>query len=175
MERYLNKFAMVFDGFDLDAIGFVMTKKKKSTEAIKLRTVAYPHYVFSNKTYIVEVFEKLWAEMNSKQKNLAVFHTMCAVPDGGFDPACKYYGKKVRPEIVMYRLEYAATGGVPNWMENDEARDPMELKADDVVVAVTQEIEDDDDPIPVTPSGKQPVTADDIANAGEPEAAAVNA
>ncbi len=166
MERYIKKFTRVFEGFDLDEIGFIVTKKKKPSNGkpINLRTVSYPNYVFAGKTYIVEVFETIWAEMNTKQKNLAVFHTMCAIPLGGFDPASKVYGKKVKPEIVMYRQEYAAAGGVPDWMENDAARDPMEIKVEDVDMAsVNQEIEDDDDPIPAVAAKKQPVTMKDIA------------
>lgn len=159
MERYVKKFPGVFEGFDLDEVGFIVTQKKKtpSSEALKLRTVAYPLSVFANKTYIVESLECMWVEMNPKQKNLAVFHIMCAIPLGGFDAASSNYGKKVKPEIVMYRLEYSAAGGVANWMEDDSAKDPMTVKPEDVVIPETDE---DDDPIPNMT--KQPVTASDI-------------
>lgn len=169
MERYLKKFSAVFPGYDLDEIGFIVTKKKKPTQTSKpitLKKVPYPHYVFSGKTYIVEVLESLWSKMTQKQKNLAVFHTMCAIPIGGFDPASKVYGNKVRPEIVMYRMEYAASGGVPDWMENDAAKDPMEIKEEEIVIDENQELEDED-PIPVAPSVKKPVTMKDIADIGE--------
>ena len=170
MERFLKKFPRVFEGFDLDEIGFVVTKKKKTKDGkpINLRTVPYPQYVFSGKTYIVEVMETVWAEMKPKQKNLSVFHTMCAIPVGGFDPGSSAYGKKVKPEIIMYRLEYCATGGVTNWMEDDSATDPMDVKPEDVAAKV-QQMDGEEDPIPDTT--KTPVTMSDIAGAVEEEVA----
>jgi len=168
MERYVKKFPLVFDGFDVDAIGFIVTQKKEpgDKKPIKLHPCRYPAEVFIGKTYIVEVFDKKWSEMNTKQKNLAVFHTMCAIPVGGFDPGSKDYAKKCKPDIVMYRNEFAASGGVPFWMEDDSARDPMEAPKEEIVVKTDK---DDEDPIPAKP-GKQPVTMKDIADIGEAEA-----
>ena len=126
MERLIERFPAMFAGFDTDNIAFITTKKKKSAKAIRLVSVGYPMEAFLNKPYIVEAFEERWKRMNSKQKNLAVFHIMCAIPEGGTNTADKHYGKKTRPEITMYMREFAASGGVPNWMENPAAVDPME-------------------------------------------------
>jgi len=133
MEKFLERFEGMFEGFDVEQIHFIKTQKKKSKEPVKLRAVGYPNYIFTSKPYIVEVFEEWWRDMHQKQKNLAVFHVMCAIPDGGFDEQSKFYGKKLQPDIRMYMREYAASGGVPNWMENPAAQDPMERSADDVV------------------------------------------
>jgi hypothetical protein len=70
--------------------------------------------------------------MTPKQKNLAVFHIMCAIPEDGFTESANHYGKKIKPEISMYMREFAASGGVPNWMENPAAVDPMERTEEDV-------------------------------------------
>jgi hypothetical protein len=126
MERIVERFPSMFEGFDSEAISFITTKKKKSAKAIRLITVAYPMEAIINKPYIVETFEARWKPMTPKQKNLAVFHIMCAIPEGGCSADAKHYGKKVRPEITMYMREFAASGGVPNWMENPAAVDPME-------------------------------------------------
>jgi len=125
MEKFLEKFPQIFEGFDTDRIGFVLTKKKKSKIPVRLVQVGYPMDVFTNKTYVVEAFEKWWATMDQKKKNLAVFHIMCAIPEGAFDEQSKNYGKKLQPEIKMYMKEFAASGGVPNWMENPDAEDPL--------------------------------------------------
>jgi hypothetical protein len=173
MEGFVDKFPEVFDGFDVDGIRFIVTQKKKNPkEPVKLRAMTYPNEVFVGKPYIVEVFEDSWNKLNGKKKNLMVFRTMCAIPPNGFDPESKYYAKKVKPQIVMYDLEFAAAGGVPNWMENDLAVDPMETTKEEMAEHAPKvvEVEGDPDPIPDEPSGpkankKKPVTVDSIAGA----------
>jgi len=178
MEKFVEKFPTVFDGFDVDGMHFIMTQKKKTQgPALKVRPVGYPMEVFVGKPYIVEIFEESWKGMSPKRKNLAVFHIMCAIPEGGLDPLSKYYAKKVKPDIVMYRLEYAASGGVPNWMENDLASDPMDVEPEDVASVLTSQTIEDDDPIPDEPTGpgnqsKHPVTAEHVASVGADEEAA---
>jgi hypothetical protein len=141
MESIANRFPTMFEGFDADGINFVTTKKKKSHKPLKLRTIGYPMQVFIGKPYIVECFDTKWKTLDQKRKNLAVFHIMCGIPEGGFDEQSKHYGKKVKPEIEMYLMEYAAAGGVPNWMDNPEASDPMEQTPDDVSKKVPGNIE----------------------------------
>lgn len=132
MEKFVEKFPQIFEGFDASRIGFVMTKKKKSKIPVKLSKVGYPMDVFTNKTYVVEAFQSVWKDIDQKKRNLAVFHAMCAIPDGAFDEQSKNYGKKLQPEIKMYMREYAASGGVPNWMENPSAIDPLDRTLDEI-------------------------------------------
>jgi hypothetical protein len=133
MEKFLERFPGMFDGFDTSKIGFLMTAKKKAKEPVKLHCVGYPFDVFcSSKVYIVEVFKSRWSKMDAKKKNLAVFRAMCAIPDGGFDEQSKHFAKKLQPEIRMFMKEYAACGGVPNWMENPAAVDPMERTPEEI-------------------------------------------
>ena len=187
VESFVKKFPRVFEGFTIEDIGFVVTQKKKlkGKHPIKVRTVPYPHFVFSGKTYIFETYETKWQEYNKKQKNLAVFHAMCGIPVGGFDPASKAYGKLVKPDFELYRFELAAAGGVADWFEDDSARDPMEIDAADIPVLKKDDgkqpplaADDDEDPIPADDASKAtgkkfPLTADDVANAGTgPTAAA---
>lgn len=126
MERLLDRFPKMFEGLDPENIAFVTTKKKRSTKAMRLISVAYPMEAFINKPYIVEIYEARWKPLTPKQKNLSVFSVMCAIPEGGTNASAKHYGKKVKPEISMSLKEFAASGGVPNWMENPAAVDPME-------------------------------------------------
>lgn len=142
MERLYAKFPLVFAGLKVNEIHFIKTKGKKSRFPIKIRRIGYPLEVFAGKPYLVEVFNDLWVEMNEKKKNLAVFKMICAIPEGAFDPLSKSYGKLVKPDYDMYRLEFAASGGVPDWMENGTARDPMDI-----------------DPAKVELTGKSPVTS----------------
>ena len=141
MEAILKKFPTVFPGFDVNKIGCVHTASKKNPKKpIKITSVRYPYDVWIDKTYIVEVMEDTWQEMSDKQKNLAVFHIMCAIPDGAFDEQSKEYGKKKRPDYEMYAEEFAVTGGVPNWMENDEANDPLAKKGKTGRTPITEEM-----------------------------------
>ena len=165
MEQFLERFPEMFEGFDVDSICFITTKKKKSHKPVKLRTVSYPVEAFLGKPYIVEMFDKKWATLDPKKKNLAVFHVMCSIPQRGFDPSSKTYAKKIKPEIEMFLREFAASGGVPNWMENPLAKDPMERTGEDiakdspVVEAIPEEAVKDAD-------GKEPVTEDAVASVG---------
>jgi hypothetical protein len=132
MESIAEHCPKIFEGFDANGFHFITTKKRKASKTIKLRRVSYPMEPFVGKPYIVEVFDSKWKAMDQKRKNLSVFRVMCAIPNGGFDNQSKNYGKVIRPEIEMYMLEYAASGGVPNWMENPLAKDPLERSADDM-------------------------------------------
>jgi hypothetical protein len=164
MERFLERFPGMFEGFDVSKMGFVMTAKKKSKMAIKLHCVAYPLDVFCGQTYIVEVFKSVWKKMDDKKKNMAVFRAMCEIPDGGFDDASKHYGKKLQPEIKMFMKEFAACGGVPNWMDNPAAADPMERTPEQIAkdVPAVQAIPDEE-------VERVPVTKESIEEAGQDE------
>ena len=137
MERFLERFPGMFEGFDTSKIGFVMTAKKKSKVPIKIHCVRYPIDVFcSSRVYVAEVFKQLWKTMDTKRKNMSVFRAMCEIPEGGFDESSKHYGKRLLPEIRMFMKEFAACGEVPNWMENPGAADPMERTSEEVAADV---------------------------------------
>jgi len=130
MDAFLERFPMMFDGFDSSKIGFVTKKDKKAKikpnkPAIKLMKVGFPYDVWMNKTYVVVAAEGIWKNLDSKRKNLSVFRTMCAIPQGGFDEQSDNYGKIKQPDIKMFMREYAAAGCIPNWEENPAAKDPM--------------------------------------------------
>ena len=169
MEAIVERFSSIFDGFDIDGFRIIHTKKKKSPKALKLRGVGYPMVEWVGKPYIIEAFQCHWKDMDARKKNLAVFHIMCAIPEGGFDEASKTWAKVRKPEISMYMLEFAACGGVPNGHENPAAIDPMERTIEEIAGAVpmaaptpaTQETEPAiiDDGV-----NRTPVKAVDVAN-----------
>lgn len=163
MEKFVDKFPQVFEGFRVDDICYIMTQKKKTRDKypIKVHSIRYPFEALIGKPYIVEIFEEKWAPLSQKKKNLAVFRTMCAIPVGGFDPESKSYAKKVKPQYQVYGMEFAAAGGVLDWCEDDRARNPMEIDTEDVQV----DSEDGEDPIPTPKSDKVPVTSEHIQNA----------
>ena len=141
MEAFIERFPTMFEGFDTSKIGFVTTrakkgKDKKSGLALKLHKVPYPHNVWLTKVYIVEAFEARWKKLDLKKKNLNVWRVMCAIPNGGLDEQSKSYGKVLKPEINMFLMEYAASGGVVNWEENPAAKDPMDQTQETVKKAV---------------------------------------
>lgn len=157
MEKMLDTFPQVFENFDVNMIHFIRTDtSKKTKEALKLRPQSYPAEVYVGRPYIVEVMSEKWDSLDQKRKNLAVFHTMCAIPPGGFDPGSDEYAKKVSPTINMYEYEFAASGGVPNWEENESARDPLEADPEKVLAGASV-----NNPDPITE--KQPVTNSTVA------------
>jgi hypothetical protein len=172
MEKFIDHFSGMFDGFNVDGIHVLFTKKKRGRKPIRLVPSRYPQDVFIGKPYIVEVFESWWNRMNPKQKNLAVFHVMCAIPEGGFDEQSSHYAKKVRPDVEMYLREFCAAGGVPNWLENDAALDPMELKPEDVKIAVSMMAPEEVDEI--GPEDESAILPDDPPNAPADSASNLN-
>jgi hypothetical protein len=174
MESFLERFPGMFEGFNPDDINVIFTRAKKSQKPMNLRTVGYPFDVYIGKPYILEVFNVWWEDMNQMQKNMAVFHVMCAIPSEGFDETSKTYAKKNKPEINMYMLEYAACGGVPNWQENPMAKDPMERTSDEIASDTPPvSLGESEEAIPEDMDGIQrmPVTTEDIANVGLEKAA----
>lgn len=132
MERFIERFPEMFEGFRPDDVNVIITERKKSQVPIKLKSVTYPMDVYIGKPYIMEVFDSWWRDMNDKQKNLAVFHIMCMIPEGGFDESSDCWAKKRKPEINMFMLEFAACGGIPDWFNNPSAKDPMEQRKADI-------------------------------------------
>lgn len=162
MERFLERFPGMFEGFDSSKMAFLVTEKKKAREPIRLHRVPYPMSALVSQVYIVEVFRSCWKKMDTKKRNLGVFRAMCAIPDGGFDEQSKNWGKLLQPEIRMFLKEYAACGGVPNWMENPAAVDPMERTPEEVAADVpdVQAIPDGDvERTPVTLEAIEAVAA----------------
>lgn len=144
MEKMVETFPKVFNDFESKQIFCVHTRDKyDSKKPIRIRSVKYPFDTLIDRTYIFEVADGTWNEMDNKRKNLAVFHAMCSIPEGAFDAESKNYAKIKKPDYEIYAEEFAVSGGIPNWMENDEAKDPIE------------NIE------------RNPVTIDGIANVGE--------
>lgn len=127
MEALCEAFPVVFEHFDPAKVGTIKTEKKNLRRPVKLVKVGYPREVFCDVPFIVEVYMTWWKDMTDKQKNLALFHVMCSVRSGAFDESSNDYGKTRSYDYEMYKEEFAVTGGVPNWMENDAARDPIEV------------------------------------------------
>ncbi len=133
MSRMIKSFPKIFNGFDVNLIGCVHTKNKaKSKKPLAIKSVRYPYDVWVEKTYIIEVADETWKEMDEKRKNIAVFRTMCAIPEGGFDAESKNYGRIKKPDYEMYAEEFAVVGGIPDWMDNDAAIDPMSVSKEKI-------------------------------------------
>jgi hypothetical protein len=172
MEKFVDRFPEMFEGFNVGMIHFINTQKKKSNVPVKVHTVGHPQEVFVGRPYIVEAFDLWWKEMDQKKKNQAVFGAMTLFPAGAFDDTSKYYGKRLKPEIQMTMREFAAFGGVPNWFENPAAADPMERDEASIAkdVPTPEAIPDDVQRVPVTADGigdaiPEPADKDDEAAA----------
>jgi len=134
MEKMVKRFGnKIFHGIDLAKVRSVhLLQKRNARIPLVLKPVPPIERLFTTHVYTVVVAHKTWVEMSEKKKNLAVFRTMCGFPEGAFDEASKNYGKKRKPDYEMYSEEFAVSGGVPNWMENEEAIDPLQNKDDKI-------------------------------------------
>lgn len=142
-EKIQEKFPQVFSNFDVNGIQSVILNDKKSKFPIKTVANKFPFNISNPKVYFAIVYDEVWKDLTTKQKNLAVFEFMCSVPEEGFNAESSSYGKIKKPDIQTYMEMFAVTGGVPNWMENTQARDPLsdEISSDNVVRSpVTKEM-----------------------------------
>jgi len=165
MEAFIERFPGVFEGFEVNQIEFWLVRNKKSKVPMKLVAVGFPCYL-SMKPYVVLGYDGLWKEMSAKQRNLAVFHIMCAFPDGAFDEQSNYFGKKATPTIQMFMNEFAVCGGIPNWMESpDAARDPMKVGEEELDGG--DAIPEEEGKIPSDGIQRNPVSKETIATVGQ--------
>jgi len=147
LESLLKRFGEVFEGFNPDMVDCWLTSvEKKSNVPVKVHPVRYPMSIYIEKPFVIEIFDVYWAKMDKKRKNIVMFHAMCSVSEGGFDEQSKEWGKTRKPDIKMFTEEFAVTGGVPNWIENEDARDPLVVES--------------------PPISRVPVSQDAIENAG---------
>ncbi len=151
MSKMVDKFSELFSGFDVKKVGCVFTtgKKVRKRVPIDVRAVSYPNYVWLDLVYTFDINKNHWYELDDKRKNTSVFHAMLSIPESGFDEESKFYAKKRRPDFNIFIEEYHVTGGILDWMEDDESKDPMEIE------------NSKDDGIE-----RRPVTVDDIEQVG---------
>lgn len=131
MDEIVGLFPNVFEGFDSSLIGSVIIREKKGTAAAKLRTVGFPWSVWIDKAYILEIFEERWKDLSEKSRYLTLLHHMCSIPKDGFNPEEKEWATKKKPDFTMFREEFIATGGIPDWETNPDARDVFTASEED--------------------------------------------
>ncbi len=137
-----------FTGFEPEQMQAIFTKGKKGKKGKLSRVVPikYPYDVLiKDKVYIIEVKEGIWRTLTDRKKWLAVLHIMCHIPEGGFDEMSKEYGKKKKPDYEMFKAEFEASNGHPNWLEDDskiqnlpvgsEISEPAESEEEELVAA----------------------------------------
>lgn len=132
MEKLVEKYPIVFPGYDSNNVFVVFTKGKKYRKVVKVRSVRYPYSVKIKQPYVMEVFKDTWDEITQKQKNLSVFRSMLHIPEGGFDSESNFFGKIRKPDYEMFVEELSVSGGVPGWLDDDsDAKDPMDKPGTD--------------------------------------------
>lgn len=123
--KLIEAYPKLFGHIEVEKIGWIRNLKKTSKIPIKLYVVKYPHSIWNDNVYILEVFGDCWSCLESNQKNLAVAQAMFAIPPEGFYESSKQYQKLVKPNITTYLEVFAMAGGVPNFLENANAADPL--------------------------------------------------
>lgn len=126
MVKLIAKYPTIFGHVEVDRIGFIRNLKKKSDLPTKLVAVKHPHDIWNDNTYILEIFGDCWGTLEQKQKNLAIAQVLCSIHSEGFSENSKNYGKTIKPNIVSYLEVFSLSGGIPNWLENPSALDPLE-------------------------------------------------
>ena len=122
-----DKYPEVFGHVEADKIGIVRDMKKKNASPVCIKSVVFPESVWIDRlVYIMTVYDDVWGILEKSQKGLAVAQVLCSIPKDGFIESSKGYAKKISPDIKTYMEVFALSGGVPNWMENVSAKDPLE-------------------------------------------------
>lgn len=124
-KKLISKFPTLYGHINPDKIGFVMDLKKKSHTPIKVSSVKFPDSIWNDNVYTFIVYQDCWATLETKQRNLGVAQALCSIHQDGFSEQATGYGKLVKPNINTYLEIFAMAGGVPNWLENNQAVDPL--------------------------------------------------
>lgn len=153
VDEIMLKYPKVFSYFEPNKIQSVILENKKSKKPIKIIPVKFPYDISCTKTYFFIVYDECWKDLNQTQRNIAVFKAMISIPEGGFIEEEKNYAKIRKPDYELYAEEFAVTGGVPNWLENPDVKDPLADTSDP----------DDVNRVPVTDEQLQGgITTDDV-------------
>jgi hypothetical protein len=119
MEKIMTAFPNEYQGFDLDAIHTVITKKKKSKKSVyKLRAAKYPEDTLHDKVYFLEIFDENWKILDDNQKAHLMNRVMMSIPEGAFANSNESYGKLNKHDYETYGKEFKLTGGILNWLED---------------------------------------------------------
>ena len=130
VDRLANK-VKAFSFFEREHIFYVTVRGKKYKKPIKVVSCRYPYYVTTTPyVYIFEIMGDVWTALSQKQKNLSVYHAMCSIPSGGFDPVSKDFARKLSVDYELYADEFEVAG-VPDWLENPDAVDPLDSPKSD--------------------------------------------
>jgi len=124
--KLIEKFPTIFGHINVDKIGFVMDLKKKSSFPIKVNKVSFPNSIWNDNVYVFIIYNDCWATLEQKQRNLGVAQSLCSIHLDGFSETSTGYGKIIKPNINTYLEVFAMAGGVPNWLENVNAADPLQ-------------------------------------------------
>lgn len=123
--KLIDKYHELFGHIQTDKIAFIKDCKKQSDIPIKIKSVKFPESIWIDEVYILTVFDDCWGTLEPKQRNLAVAQALCSIHKEGFGETSKNYGKIIKPDIVSYLEIYAMAGGVPNFLQNPSAVDPL--------------------------------------------------
>jgi len=130
IDRLVNK-VKAFSFFEREHVFYVTVRGKKYKKPIRVISCKYPYYLTTTPyVYIFEVMGDVWSALSQKQKNLSVYHAMCGIPLGGFDPAGKDFARKLSVDYELYADEFDVAG-VPDWLENPDAIDPLDSPVGD--------------------------------------------
>jgi len=123
--KLIEKYPTLYGHITPDKIGFVMDLKSKSHTPIKVKAVSFPDSIWNDNVYTFRVYQDCWSTLENKQRNLAVAQALCSLHVDGFSETATGYGKIIKPNINTYLEVFAMAGGVPNWLENNQAVDPL--------------------------------------------------
>jgi len=123
--KLIETYPQLFGHVNAEKIGWIRNLKKASKIPIKVYKVSYPNSIWNDNVYIIEVFNDCWACLENNQKNLAVAQAMFSIHAEGFSENSQNYQKLVKPNISTYLEVFSLAGGVPNFLENASANDPL--------------------------------------------------
>lgn len=145
MDKLAKMYPGIFDGFQPDKVTCISVHGKKSKFPIKVSAIKFPYSIFSGESvFICEVFSEHWQELTAKKKALAVFHSMCSISQGAFDPESKNYAKRRKPDFTEFAEVISASGGKIDWLNDDSGvNNPLDGLPADIVATLEENAQSD--------------------------------
>ena len=147
-EKLVGAYQTIFEGVDVDNIGFIRIIGKKPSKAKgKLYKVGWPYEVYMDKYYVMEIDGAGWDIMSEQQQAMLIFHELLHVPDGGCDPQSKNHRKIRKHDVEDFsecliaadmNLDWAAQGEkIENIFDRATKRDEEKEIEDELASALS--------------------------------------
>ena len=144
--QLMDKYPEHFPTFDPDMVIFLKTESKSKPKWDgRVMACKYQFRIGNPHLYAIEIDSLWWEEFTPEQRQFCMYHQMCHIPSGGFDPESKEYAKVLPHSIQDFPEVLGAAGAAFDWRRPGEQLPDLISANEDVTFEEDEPSLDDDD------------------------------